>query len=193
MRHNRMKAARPKEDPAPTEDLTLRLFQCMAREEFKLAYAVCFLADSEDYGQHCDLTPFATPGCESQGDTWLESFRRVVRWLSLEHGFVWEGLDPQQDGRIRARQVEPRNFIYFNMLATGQSPDIEDALVTAIRLLEERAPAAPVEAFRAALADVRATLATVPGVDPDAQRQADEFAEQALGIVGVVRGSDIPN
>lgn len=175
-------------DSLPTE--AELLFQALTQEEFKLVYAVDWLARSDDYGVHFPLANFATPGKPADGDgTVAEDFKRVIRWLNFEHGVEFEGVEPWQDGAIAGTIVCPANLKYFEMLATGMPPDYLSALTTAIQVLEERAPGMNLEIFRAALSDLRLTIATRPKGDPEAEVQADRFADAALAAVGVVRGN----
>lgn len=173
-------------------NLTQVLFQLLTREEWKCCWAVAFLADSEDYGDHIDLERFATPGGRPEdAETWLETFRRCVRWLA-DLGFRFEALDPKPDGRIDVLSdgpIEPANILFYAKLATGDAPDYVSALETALEVLPERCPGADLEVFRAALADLQNAVRRVPAPDREIEQKGDDFADIALSTVGVVRGN----
>lgn len=179
------------------------LSQCLSREEWKLCFLLDTLACSEDYGPHFSALPrFASPSGEDPRKYPVESFRRIIRWLSHDFGFTWDGLSPQHDGAILGRPVAEGvgNVYYVGMLASGQCPDLLDAARVALLLLEERAPGFDREVVRAAQADfaraaagARAAAERIAEDDPERAQQVDDFSDAALAAVGVVRSERIVN
>lgn len=176
----------------PTAEIRPHLVQFLTREEFKVVFAVSFLADSEDYGGFFELGAYATPGAS---DTmWEETFRRVIRWLHFEHGFDFAGLMPRPDGRILAdKPICIPNFHFWEMLKLGQLPDPVSAIRVALEVLPERCPGFDLEVLRGALADIEDAAARVRGPEPGEMDQADAFADLALSAVGIKRTPEVTN
>lgn len=166
------------------------LLHCMARLEVKAVFAVAFLCKSRDFEGSYAIDAYATPGEEGPTSSWLELFRRTVRFLAFQHGVAFQGLTPKRDGRILARVVEPRNQIYVTLLESGGLPNIPDALREAIRA-SENWQGFDAEPLRAALADVEQSLADLrDGVDPDQMGALMKLRQRAMAEAGFVPGGD---
>jgi len=178
------------------------LFCFLTREEWKLCYAAAFIEHQgqSDYGGALGLDRYATPGLEGRTDDWSEEFRRAIRWLAMEHGFEFQTLRVGENGSITGRPTEPDgwsddvpraplwgNALFVFMLAQGQLPNPLDAIRHAISWCV-RYPTLPLDTFRAVEADIMESLADVSPIDPEIQATLERLDQEALNVLGVLRG-----
>lgn len=170
------------------------LFEFLSRPEFKMCFAVIFIADSADYGGVYPIndpgycTPGTVPGKSAQ--FWEESFRRAARFLAFEHGYIFEAIRPEQDGRILAgHSICPQNKLYAVLLADGGLPHVLSALEDAATHLEFRCPGFDTEPLRAAAADVRQSLEGVK-IDPEKEALREQLRRSAFASLGITDGKE---
>jgi hypothetical protein len=175
---------------AHAEDLRVpHLFICLTREEFKLCFALAFIEHQgrEDYGGAIGLDRYATPGTEALADSWEEEVKRAIRYLTFDHGFVFEAIRAYENMSIQGHPIEEGNMVYVLQMKDGGLPNVLSALQQAIAWGEQY-PSLPLDTFRAVERDVQASLESIPRLDPDIQASLEELDAAALDAVGVVRG-----
>lgn len=167
------------------------LFEFLSRVEFKTCFAVAFVADAADYAGAYPLNDasFCTPGTPpgTSAESWEESFRRALRNLAFEHGYPFEAVRAEPDGRILAGSpICPENRLYVLMFADGGLPHVPDALNSAITDLATKCPSFDAGPLRAALADVEEAVAAVR-IDPEGDVLRDRLRSAAFASLGLVR------
>lgn len=182
-----MRGPKPEGVPSTLELLLVH----MTRKEFKLCYAICFLADgAEEFRGVVDLKPYATPGYEGEGEHyWTEYVRRAVRYLSFEHDFRFEYLKAEENFSIHreGEVIEDNNERYEDLLEMRQVSPL-DALLTAHGYAEEGRIGIPVEVWREAVDLMRQSMNAADAVtDPDKLEAWMHNADQALAQLGVWR------
>jgi hypothetical protein len=169
------------------------LFEFLSRPEFKMCFALVWVAGSADYrGVYpLDDDSYRTPGtAPGKAEYWEESFRRAIRYLAFEHGYIFEAVRPHQDGRIDGREpITPENRTYRLTLADGGLPHLLSALEEAARHLEEECPSFDLEPLLAAAADVRQSLQGVK-IDPEKEALREHLRRSAFASLGITDGKE---
>lgn len=148
--------------------MTPTFFEFLTRDEVRLVFCVAFLENAQGFGGAYPTEKFATPGTEGRTDSWIELFRRAIRYLALDCGVEFEALDVRADGHIfAAGPIEPRNVAYQALFDSGGIPDLEAALSDVIPRVEREVPGLDPEPLRAALSKVRNDLKVAEKVDPE--------------------------
>lgn len=172
-------------DPHRSGSEDHHLFQYLTQEEWKLVFALAFLANSDTFEGCYDLKRYATPEAEC---TWEELFRRGIRFLALGHGFDFQGVRVHQGGEISlVRRVQPENQIYAVNARAGRLPGNPlYALATAIEMAQQFLPDLDVSHMRAAMAQIEKDLAeTRAQWKPEQIQQMYEERKTALESIGV--------
>ena len=168
----------------------------LTQPEFKLLFAIAFLADgSEEFADEFQLQRYSSPGWEDSFE-WTEWLKRGVRYLTFEHGFEFEFLVTEDNGSIHRRgdEIEPRNAVYVlafrELKLSGQLKGISylDALKTALSMIEHGRLALPLEMFREAIEMVEQAIEYQNStVDPEKMKRWTKIQDQALASIGVLR------
>jgi hypothetical protein len=180
----------PAEPTAPPH-----LFTFLTREEFKLAFAVAFVASTDVFGSSYPLERYRTPGFDAE-PSWEELIRQAVRYLGLERGYEFTSLHPHDDGRITSsHQVEPRNAAFVRILEWGSLPDVEDAIRTALAMRTRGSVDLPAEPLEDALEIVRGHLdAARKAVNPEALAEIVRIRRRVLEeMMGSAAGREAIN
>lgn len=164
------------------------LLVALTKREFSLVWSCDFLKESEEYGEEFSgIDEHGTPGFDGRGDLWVERLRRVIRWLSREHGWAWEWIEVEGTSIRRVEEwCEPGNAAYEAALMMNQvHPAIN--LLRAAELARSK-DLGLWKVFEAAAHDVgeamdyRATTA-----DPEVRKAWEKHADELLESMGVVR------
>lgn len=159
------------------------LFVCMTREEFKLIFAVAFIASADMFEGAYDTERYASEG--AMGDNWIELFKRAIRYLVYDCGAEFQGLEPVDDGAIYVEPVEERNEAYVYLLGMGKLPNVEDAMRVALEMTPHRAPKLDTEPLREALATIaRQKESLRKQMNPEAVRAVMELRNRTLAGSG---------
>jgi hypothetical protein len=141
-------------------------WEFLTRDELRLCFVIGFLENAQGFGGAYPTEKYASPGAEGRTSYWIELFRRAIRYLALDCGFTFTGLQVQRDGSILAKPVEPRNRVYQVLFDAGDIPDLEGALRDSIVFAEREITGFHVEPLREALAKVEADIKALPkGID----------------------------
>lgn len=159
------------------------LFVCMTREEFKLIFAVAFIASADLFEGAYDIERYATEG--GMSDDWVELFKRAIRYLVYDCGAEFPGLEPVDDGAIYVQPIEPRNEAYIYLMGGGRLPDVEDAMRVALELAPHRAPKLDTEPLQEALVTIaRQKESLRKQMNPEAVRAIMELRNRTLAGSG---------
>lgn len=168
------------------------LFQFLGFDEWQLVFVVAFLAQTDAYGEAYPIHRYFTPGSEGETDSWIELFRRAIRYLSFEHGVTFTGIEAHRDGRIVGSIVEPGNIKYAQLLsgqASAPLPELPLTLRRALGYLEDHGiHSLDQEPILTALDQVERDVAWAKAqADPDVVVELDNLRDQALAEIGVER------
>lgn len=142
-------------------------FEFLTRDEVRLCFCLAFLENAQGFGGAYPTERFATPSIEGRTDSWIELFRRAIRYLALECDFEFQALDVRADGHIlSAGAIEPRNVAYQALFDSGGMPDLEAALRDTIPMVEREIPGLDPEPLRAALSKVSGDVKVAEQMDP---------------------------
>lgn len=165
------------------------LFQTLDQPEWKLVFSLAFLVE-EDFADY-PIHRYATPGTEDIKDwSWEELFRRTIRYLALECGMQFDGLDVYRDGRIIAGgSICDGNVVYVRMLAQGSlPPSLELCFQTAVQVAEERGLSLNLDPLNDAIEKVRRDCRWVDAhTNPEAVAETFGLRDAALAEIGVQR------
>lgn len=135
------------------------LFMSLTQEEWRLVFAFALMEKLAPFRGCYNLAQFATPGVEHPYRTWLEPFRRSIRFLALDIGYPFVRLEVDRSGQIRTLgPAERGNIAYLDLLQTGMLPNLETVFETALAVAEEH-PKIDKEPLREALAQIQRDLA----------------------------------
>ncbi len=174
--------------PKPKPSLLELLLVHLTRQEFKICFAVDFLADgAEEFEGHFpDMKSFSSPGWENS-EAWVEHLRRVIRYLALDLHYEFEYLEVFQNGSIRRRGdvIEPKNVLYAVALLTNDVNFLA-ALRTAAR--HATSIGLPREPFLEAVDMIEGAVnARVATIDPERHKQWEAEMDVVLASIGVAR------
>lgn len=171
------------------------LYCALTREEFQVVWAIRMTLGFESFDDAYPLDAYPSPGAPEFAETYEEQVRRAIRFLALEHGFAFQGLEVHDDGRIEGRMIEPRNAVYVRSIAlysatagaAGAMPHPIRAAETAIRILEERCPRLSLDPLHQLIRELDAAVDEAPDPDPEEVAAIEKIRNKALAAVGVSR------
>ncbi len=164
------------------------LAQCLTQDEFRLVFIVAFTAVAEGFVGAYPLERYATDGLEGSTDDWTELWRRAIRFLTFECDATFEGVEAKRDGRILAREVEPRNMIYVHGLRQGDSPDPLRCIEAAIAMAPTKCPGLLLGPLHDLKVMIRGQLDEIQmDDDPRIQREMANLTDHALESIGLRR------
>lgn len=162
------------------------LFVYLTQEEFKLAYAVSFVAFSDFFAGAYPLAEYSSP--EHDGDTWEELFRRSIRYLAMVHGVGFNGVHVNREGvLVEHTVVEPRNSMYVTALLSGRLPaDPRYAIQSALSTAQRNIPSLDLDPLRGCLEKIEEQVRTQRAAsDPEAMKKRYDHDKEALASIGV--------
>lgn len=176
-----------KHQPSALELLIVHL----TKREFSLVWSVDQLRDAEEYeDEFAAVDDYATPGFESRSDLYVERFRRTIRYLTAEWGWVWTWLEPDiESGSIRRKGegLEPGNAAYLAAMAMAKV-DYEVNTRRAAMLAEEEGKERLARVLFDAAENISdAVRARIADADPEAFSQFAKQNDEILSSLGVER------
>ena len=161
----------------------------LERSEFKVLFAILFLADgSEEFETEFDLERYSSPGWEDS-TAWAELLRRGMRFMALEKGYRFRFLEVWDNGSITRRgdEIEPRNARYLAGLVSNQVSYL-DALYTALHFCERGLLNMEPTMFREAIDYVQQAIEHQEGtMDPEKMQAFVDYQDEALASLDIVR------
>lgn len=146
-----------RQEPQLLDHLLVR----MTQDEIRLVWAVQWLADAGGYMDYFPLQRFASPGTPEWTDQLGERFLRAIRWLALECGYEFWGMDVERSHRVIGRGKDPimENRAYILPLAFGAGGfNRLRAMDVAARIGESLNQEFPLDAVKTALSEMEVTV-----------------------------------
>lgn len=163
----------------------------MTKDEIRLCWTEILPQGSEDYGDLFPLEDWVTPDGEND-DSYGEWFRRAIRYTQFVGGHDFEALGAFPNGAILpkrgydTRVLEPRNELYFHLLANHKMP-VENSIRRAIEFTEERGLLLPLNEMKAFEHDVLSVIEWAKrDTDQDQLDAALRQRAKAVAALGIV-------
>lgn len=168
--------------------MSLHIFECLTRPEWKLCYTLVSLLHFEGYKDSYPIDDYATPGLEGETSNVEELFRRAARFLALEVGMEFEGLHSfEASGSFKGLPIERRNLVYLEPIRVGHVPsDLVHSARVAVAVANEKAPGLdtrPIEEFLYEQANIVDRV--VGQADPQETGEEIERSKEALKHLGI--------
>lgn len=161
------------------------LFECLTREEFQLCWALRMTLGFESYEDAYPLGDYRTPGTPDEAETYEEEVRRSIRFLALEHGYPFVGIEAHDDATLYCRPIEPRNMAYARAIALGHFPHPYRAIDTALAELERHCPGLSVDPLLQLRRELKITVDSLPEPDPGSVTEYEADKAAALAAIGI--------
>ena len=147
-------------DPTNTFTHTPHFWEYLTQSELQAVYSLAFIATSSEYSGAYPLAQYLDGGDSSD---WVSLTRSAVRYLALEHGYLFTGLRVGLDHRIfEDRVVEPRNMISVMQGKSGKLPIHPlAALNNTLEWVRERIPSFNTEPILGVIADIEESKKTM--------------------------------
>lgn len=167
------------------------LWEYLSREELILVFCVTMVAQSDVTADAYPINEYPTPGEEGPTNDWTELTKRAIRYLSFEHGSLWQGIQVHRDGSITGeRPIAEIHAIYIAQFKTGGFPNFDILIPQALDIASVRVPTLYLEPMRSLLAEIQEELRLRIEATPvevfDAVNQlrdaAREHTHRALGF-----------
>lgn len=157
-------------DSEPVESPPDHPWVYLSHSEWKLCYAISFLASSTEYGESAyPLDRFTSEPFTSVLSDWGKLIDCAIRYVALDLGLLFSGLSVHPAGDIILEQVvAPGNSMHVMLAAAGKLPGNPRAAIQAALQFYEKGilPTLNPEPMRSALVEIEESLQAVREATP---------------------------